>query len=128
MKARSAPPAEDAAEDAAEHWHVDAGAATVAVLDIPGGLTRHRRFDIDVTLLVRVPPEHPQPWHELGVEVDGQRQWTRRIASQCPGQTDGLDYHCRLVLETHRSLRIRALVATAGSVVQRLTIEAREDV
>jgi hypothetical protein len=118
---RSAPGA------APEHWQVDAGAATVAVLDIPGSLTRARHFDIDVSLLVRVPPDHANPWHELGVEIDGRREWTRRIASQCPGQTDGLDYHCRIVLETRQALRIRALVATAGSVVQQLRIEARED-
>ncbi len=119
--------ARSALGDAPEHWQVDAGAATVAVLDIPGSLTRSRCFDIDVTLLVRVPPDHPGPWHELGVEIDGRRQWTRRITSQCPGQTDGLDYHCRIVLETRQALRIRALVATAGSVVQQLSIEARED-
>ncbi len=112
---------------APEHWQVDAGAATVAVVDIPGSLSRSRSFDIDVTLLVRVPPDHAGPWHELGVEVGGRRQGTCRFASQCPGQTDGLDYHCRIVLETRQALRIRALVATAGSVVQQLSIEARED-
>jgi len=121
------PPVRSAPGAVPEHWQVDAGAATVAVLDIPGGLTRARHFDIDVSLLVRVPPDHAGPWHELGVEIGGRREWTRRIASQCPGQTDGLDYHCRIVLETRQALRIRALVATAGSVVQQLRIEARED-
>jgi hypothetical protein len=122
MKAISRP-----SPDAPEHWQVDAGAATVAVLNIPGALVRQRTFDIDVSLLVRVPVDHPGPWHELSVEVDGQRQWTRHIASSCPGLTDGLDYHCRIRLETSRALRIRAVAATAGAVVQQLSIEARED-
>ena len=82
---------------------------------------------IDVSLLVRVPEDHAQAWHELTLEIDGKRQWHRRIASNCPGQTDGLDYHCRVVLEAGPALRIRAVALTRGSVVQRLLIEARED-
>jgi hypothetical protein len=109
-----------------ELWRTEVGDA-VAVLQIPGALKRSRTFDIDVSLVVRVPEDNHEAWHELTLEIDGKRQWHRRIASSCPGQTDGLDYHCRLVLETRQALRIRALVATAGSVVQQLSIEARED-
>ena len=110
-----------------EVWCADAGSQTVAVLDIPGSLERHRNFDIDVTLLVRTPQEHAQPWHELSVEIDGRQQWKRRVPSHSPGQTDGLDYHCRVMLESGRALRVRALVAVGGSRVERLLIEARED-
>ncbi|MCU0764100.1 MAG: hypothetical protein MUF76_14390 [Hydrogenophaga sp.] len=110
-----------------EIWRRDAGSQTVAVLDIPGSLDRHRLFDLDVTLLVRTPQDHPDPWHELKLELDGRLQWQRRVPSHSPGQTDGLDYHCRVRLESGRALRIRALVAVGGSRVERLLIEARED-
>jgi hypothetical protein len=109
-----------------ELWRIEVGDA-VAVLHIPGALRRARTFDIDVSLLVRVPEDHADAWHELTLEIDGQRQWHRRIASSCPGQTDGLDYHCRAVLEAGPALRIRAVANTRGAVVQRLLIEARED-
>ena len=112
----------------AELWHCDVGSANVAVVDIPGALDRRRTFDIDVTLVVRVPAEAAEPWHELRVELDGKQQWLRRIASHSPGHTDGLDYHCRVQLETGRSLRIRAAAGVKGSSVQQLCIEAREDI
>ena len=107
-------------------WRTEVGDA-VAVLNIPGALKRARTFDIDVSLLVRVPDDHAEAWHALTLEIDGKQQWQRRIASSCPGQTDGLDYHCRVVLEAGPSLRVRAVAGTRGSVVQRLQIEARED-
>lgn len=121
MKRRSDPPA------AAEHWRCDVGGASVAIIDIPAALERRRTFDVDVTLVVRTPLEHVEPWHELTVELDGNRQWQRRVPSHSPGQTDGLDYHCRVQLEAGRALRIRAVAATGGSSVQQLLIEARED-
>lgn len=108
-----------------ELWRTDVS-DSVAVLNIPGALQRSRAFDIDVTLVVRVPADHEAPWHELALEIDGRRQWHRRIGSSCPGQTDGLDYHCRIVLEAGPALRIRAVATTRGSVVQHLLIEARE--
>ncbi|PKO66825.1 MAG: hypothetical protein CVU22_14205 [Betaproteobacteria bacterium HGW-Betaproteobacteria-16] len=111
----------------AEHWRCDVGAASVAVIDIPASLDRRRTFDVDVTLVVRTPLEHPEPWHELTVELDGKRQWQRRVPSHSPGQTDGLDYHCRVQLESGRALRIRAVAASGGSSVHQLLIEARED-
>ena len=110
-----------------ELWCTEVGDA-VAVLHIPGALKRTRTFDVDVSLWVRVPEDNAQAWHELTLEIDGQRQWHRRIASSCPGQTDGLDYHCRVVLEAGPALRIRAVAGSKGAVVQRLHIEAREDV
>ncbi len=109
------------------HWRVDVGSEAVATLVIPAALTRSRTFDMDVSLLVNVPLEFVEPWHELSVEIDGLRQWQRRIPSSSPGQTDGLDYHCRITLEAGRALRIRATTARAGSSIKQLCIEARED-
>lgn len=111
----------------AERWACDAGSESVAVLDIPGGLDRQRVFDLDVSLTVRVPPDAAGAWHELVVEVDGRRQWARRIPSHNPGQTDGLDYHCRLTLEAGPALRVRAVGATRGCSVLRLLVEAQEE-
>jgi hypothetical protein len=111
-----------------EHWRCDAGSASVAVLHIPGALDRRRTFDIDVSLIVRVPTGFDGPWHELAVELDGRQQWRRRIPSHSPGQTDGLDYHHRIELETGRALRIRATAGVDGSRVQQLCIEAREEI
>lgn len=119
MKPRGAPEPET--------WRCDAAGQTVAVLDIPGSLDRQRIFDVDVTLLVRTPQSHAQPWHELAVELDGRQQWKRRVPSHSPGQTDGLEYHCRVTLESGQALRVRALAAVGGSRVERLLIEARED-
>ncbi|QCB45598.1 hypothetical protein [Hydrogenophaga sp. PAMC20947] len=119
-----------------EHWQTDAGSASVAVLTIPGQLARARVFDVDVTLLVDVPsattnvatkaPSN-EPWHELSVEFDGQRQWSRRIPSHSPGQTDGLDYHQRVRLEAEQTLKVRAVVKVKGSRVRQLVVEAREE-
>jgi hypothetical protein len=110
-----------------EFWRTEVGDA-VAVLQIPGALKRARTFDLDVSLIVRVPEDNTEAWHALTLEIDGKRQWHRQMASHCPGQTDGLDYHCRVVLEAGPALRIRALAGTRGAVVQCLQIEAREDV
>jgi hypothetical protein len=111
-----------------ELWRTEVGLGdAVAVLNIPGALKRSRTFDIDVSLVVRVPEDNTEAWHTLTLEIDGQRQWHRQIASNCPGQTDGLDYHCRVVVEAGLALRIRAVAGTRGAVVQRLQIEARED-
>ena len=110
-----------------ERWVCDAGGDTVAVLDIPAALDRARVFDIDASLLVRVPEDGPGAWHELAVEIDGRRQWTRRVPSHNPGQTDSLDYHWRLTLEAGRALRVRALAAVRGSRVHRLCLEAQEE-
>jgi hypothetical protein len=109
-----------------ELWRTEVG-DSVAVLHIPGALKRARTFDIDVSLLVRVPEDNAEAWHALTLDIDGKQQWSRRIASSCPGQTDGLDYHCRVALEAGPSLRIRAVAGARGAVVQRLQIEARED-
>lgn len=110
-----------------EHWRCDVGAGSVAVLDIPASLERDRTFDLDASLVVRVPQPLDGAWHALTVELDGRQKWSRRIASNSPGQTDGLDYHCRIELARGRALRIRAVAAVGGPAVQHLGIEAREE-
>ena len=110
-----------------EHWLCEQTGESVAVLSIPASLSRDRGFDIDVNLQVKVPEdEKVQAWHGLSLEVDGKSQWSRRIASNCPGQTDGLDYHCKIVLKSGRGMRIRAMASAQGSVVVRLVVEATE--
>ncbi len=110
-----------------EHWRADSAGGSVVVLDIPASLSRSRYFDIDVTLVVNVPENGIQAWHELNLEVNGRKQWSRRIVSSCPGQTDGLDYHCRIHLQAERALRVRALAFTRGAWVSSLFIEAKEE-
>jgi hypothetical protein len=113
---------------AAEHWRCDVGADSVAVLAIPGLVGRARVFDVDISLLVNVPPEASSAaWLELTVEFDGQRQWSRRIPAHNPGHTDGLDYHQRLRLEAEQGVRIRAVATVKGVRVRELVIEAREE-
>jgi hypothetical protein len=111
----------------AEYWRSDAGSDTIAVLDIPGLLARARVFDVDATLQVDVPADASGAWLELAVEFDGRRQWSRRIPAHNPGQTDSLEYHQRLRLETEQAIRIRAIAAIKGTRVRQLVIEAREE-
>jgi hypothetical protein len=122
-------PSADTQTIQSEHWLTDVGSASVAVLNIPGLLSRARIFDVDVTLVVDVPSDASkiEPWHELTVEFDGQRQWHRRIPSHNPGQTDGLDYHQRVRLEAEQALRVRAVAKVKGSRIKSLVIEAREE-
>lgn len=110
-----------------EHWQADAGTASVAVLNIPGLLSRARVFDVDATLMVDVPNATQNAWLELTVEIDGQRQWSRRMPAHNPGQTDGLEYHQRVRLEVGQGIRVRAVVAVKGVRLQRLWVEAREE-
>ena len=115
-----------------EHWITDAGSDTVAVLNIPGLVGRHRVFDIDVTLVVNVPgdrsdSDRAEDWHELAVEFDGSLEWSRRVPSHNPGGTDGLDYHQRVRLDPDQDLRVRALVKTSGARVRQLRVEAKEE-
>jgi hypothetical protein len=114
-------PSADTQTTQPEHWLTDVGSASVAVLNIPGLLSRARIFDVasDASKI--------EPWHELTVEFDGQRQWHRRIPSHNPGQTDGLDYHQRVRLEAEQALRVRAVAKVKGSRIKSLVIEAREE-
>jgi hypothetical protein len=109
-----------------ELWHTNAGSDSVAVLDIPGLNGRARVFDVDATLLVNVPADADGAWLELTVEFDGKRQWSRRIPAHNPGQTDGLDYHQRLLLEAEQGVRVRTVAKVKGVLVRQLLLEARE--
>ena len=55
----------------AEVWRCDVGGASVAVLDIPGSLERHRSFDVDVTLVVRVPQPLARNEYVTRTSIDG---------------------------------------------------------
>jgi len=70
-----------------EYWKYDAGTDSIASLVIPAALGRKRTFDLDATLLVSVLAEAAERSHELTVEVDGKRLWTRRIPSHNPGES-----------------------------------------
>lgn len=112
---------------APEQWRIDAGDADVALLDIPPVSDRVRRFDVDVSFIVRTPAESSvQPWHELAVELDGRKQWSRRINSSNPGEQDGLDYHVSVSVDAGAPLRVRALTKVRGALRHRLLIEATE--
>lgn len=113
-----------------ERWSVDAGDADIATLDIPPSAQRGRVFAVDVRFVVRAgdPGAHQgAPWLALAVELDGRRQWSRRIEAHAPGQTDSLDYHCRCEVPAGRALRVRALTQVGAAQRQRLQIEAEEE-
>lgn len=112
---------------AAESWTIRAEDAAVAHLTIPGALNRTRIFDIDVQLVVRVDAVAPAPELGLRLEIDGAMQWSRTIAACGAGQTDSLDYHCRLVVESGRDVRLRARAVHKQARVLSLTISAAED-
>jgi hypothetical protein len=109
-----------------EHWSIDAGTADVAVLDVPASAQRDRVFDVSVHFIVRAPAPLAGAWHEMTVELNGQRQWSRRLNTHNPGETDTLDYHCRHEVPTGQSLRMRVTTRVQGAVRTRLTIEAEE--
>ena len=113
-------------EHSPEHWLADVGAADIAILDIPPALGRVRRFCVDVRFIVRCPAEGRDAWHALTVELGGRREWSRRIATSNPGQTDSLDYHVRVELPEGAGLRVRALTQVRAALRQRLCIEAEE--
>lgn len=113
-------------QPAPEHWAIDAGDADVALLDVPPAAARTRRFEVDVRFVVRCPAEPAEAWHALTVELDGKRHWQRRITTSNPGQTDSLDYHCRVEVPEGAALRIRALTQVRGAVRRQLRIDAEE--
>lgn len=99
---------------------------SVATLLVPAALGRRRTFDLDATLLVHVLPEASDSWLELTVEVDGKQVWARRIPSSNLGETDGLEYHCRLAVEADVDCRLRAKANCKSAQVLSLVLEARE--
>ncbi len=111
-----------------EYWKYDAGTDSAASLVIPAALSRVRTFDLDATLWVHVPPDATGSWLELTVEVDGKRVWARRIPSHNLGETDSLEYHCRLTVEADVDCRLRARANCKGARIRSLVLEARETV
>jgi hypothetical protein len=111
----------------AEHWSVDAADRDVAVLDIPPVLGRERVFDIDLRFSVRSPVPGDGAWLSVALDLDGAREWARRIEVQCPGQTDSLDFHCRRVVPEGQALRLRATAQAGGGARRhRLRLDAEE--
>ena len=108
--------------EAPEHWALDAGAADIATLDIPPSAHRSRIFAIDIRFMVRATAAGA--WQALSVELNGVREWSRRIDTH--GQTDTLDYHCRRELDIGQALRVRALTQLGDARRLRLFIEAEE--
>lgn len=109
----------------AERWQLDAAEADIATLDIPPALGRMRRFEVDVRFVVTRAESAEDAWHALTVDVNGRRQWTRRIATHAP--SDSLDYHCRIDVPEGAALRLRAATRVSRGVLrQRLRIEAEE--
>jgi hypothetical protein len=109
-----------------EHWSVDAAASDVAVLTIPASAQRDRVFEIDVRFAVRTTAAVDDAWHALGVELNGAREWSRRIPTANPGQIDSLDFHCRRRVSLGEALRIRATTQVGQAQRQRLQIDAEE--
>jgi hypothetical protein len=109
-----------------EQRQIDVGDADVATLHIPPVLDRARRFDVDVRFVVQCPADGGAAWHALTVEVNGKREWSRRIETSNPGQTDSLDYHFRVEVATAAALRVRAMTRVQGAVRRRLVIEASQ--
>lgn len=112
--------------DSPERWSRDAGAADIAMLNIPASAQRRRVFEIDVRFVVRTTAEASDPWHELTVELDGKRQWQRRIPTSNLGSTDTLDYRCRADLGVGQALRVRAIGKVGVAARVKLAIAAEE--
>ena len=104
-----------------EHWSVDAADGDVAVLDIPPVVGRERGFEIDLRFGVRTPSPADGAWLSVALELDGAREWARRVDARCPGQVDTLDFHCRRRVPEGQPLRVRA-VARAGGGARRLSL------
>ena len=127
-RSRPAPTTASPAAAAArpERWAVDAGVADLATLHIPADASRRRVFDVDVRFVVRATDAHGEPWHAMTVEIDGAREWSRRIDTHRPGATDSLDYHCRREVAVGQALRVRVATQLSGAQRVRLSIEAEE--
>ena len=109
-----------------ERWTVDAGPADVAVLTIPASAQRERVFEIDLRFVARASATSAKAWQSMAVDLNGVREWLRRIEMHEPGQTDTLDYHCRVTVPLGRALRVRAVTQVGSAQRVRLVIEAEE--
>lgn len=113
-----------AARRPAEHWHVDAGEADVALLDIPPDAQRERRFEVTCAFVVESAGD-PAARHGLRVLVDGRQQWSRTVPTH-EGGRDSLDVQFASVVPVGVALRITALASAEGGRRVSLTIVAEE--
>lgn len=109
-----------------EHWLADVGDADIAMLDVPPAIGRTRRFQVDVRFVVLCPADGTPASHAMTVEVNGRREWSRRIATANPGQTDSLDYHLQIDVPEGTALRVRATTTVRAARRRQLRIEAEE--
>lgn len=109
-----------------ESWVTRVTDAQVAQLTIPGALHRTRVFDVDTQLLVRLPESGKPSEIGLALEIDGARQWSRTIAGSTPGEVESLEYHCRLVVEPGRDVRLRARAMIRNGGLVGLSLSAQE--
>ena len=120
ISAMNPPPAE------VESWIVKVHDSNAALLTVPGLVARERTFDIDVQLRVRVPTDGRPSEFGLTLEIDGAQQWSRTVPGSTPGEIDTLDYHCRVVLETGRHMRLRARAKAKHCAVVSIELSALE--
>lgn len=109
-----------------ERWRAEAGSQGLLRLEIPPHASRERVFDIHCAIRVRLREARSDAWHRMVVQVDGRLEWERRLATQSPGETDGLEVHLRRRVPIGEGLRL--LVRSEVAVTQRLAIviEAEE--
>lgn len=110
-----------------ERWSLDVGDGDVALLTIPAVLNHDRVFEIDVRFVVRNPLGSETTWHALSVELDGVREWSRRLPTPAEVGSDSLDHHCRRLIPAGQPLRIRATTQVGPATRRhRLVIEAEQ--
>ena len=111
-----------------ESWTVRTSDSHVAQVTIPGALDHTRTFDVDVELRARISDTARMAELGLSLEIDGSRQWGRIIAGSTPGEIDGVEYHCRLVVQPGRDVRLRARAAVKQGALVALSLTAVESV
>ncbi len=109
-----------------ERWHLAADDAPSATLLIPPDAKRERRFEIACAITVQRPADSPPAWHQMTVQANGVKQWSRRVPTQNPGAYDGLDYRFSPTVPVGQALRVSVAVAGLGVRRRSLVIEADE--
>jgi hypothetical protein len=108
-----------------ERWQVDAGAADVARLDIPGHAERERRFEVSCSFFV-AHAGGGEAWHELRLLVNGVHEWSRRVPTH-EGRQDSLDFRFQRVVPVGEPLRLTATTAVKGARRISLQLSAEEE-
>ena len=124
MASRQRPAALAAGPGRREQWSTSVQ-GDAARLDIPADAQRERRFEVYCCFTV-AHPGAGAAWHALRVLVDGQHEWSRRIATD-PGARDTLEVRFGRTVPAGRALRLHALGATGRARPLRLSIEAEEE-